>query len=424
MEEYKKTDIGLVPHDWKLYKLGELANFRRGSFPQPYGLDKWYDDENGFPFVQVYDVGDNLTLKDTTKRRISKEAAEKSVLAEKGTLLLTIQGSIGRMAIAHYDTYVDRTLLLFNSFKVPMDKKFFMYTVYRLFELEKQRAHGSTIKTITKAQLTNFKIPLPSFSEQQKIAGILDNVDEKLKIIEQLILETIEFKKGLTQKLFSMGIGHTKFKNSKLGQIPVSWDVMNLEDITLNIKDGTHGTHKEKSNGIPLLSAKDIRGGKIFIPDNCRKISKDEFRKIHKNFSLQNEDLLLTVVGSIGRVAVVENYDKNYTFQRSVGFIRFTGNHSPYFYKQYFQTQKFLNQLLIRSNASAQAGVYLGELCKIPVISIPYHEQEKIVKVLNLVDKKIESLNIKLVQIKDFKKGLMQQLLMGKIRVKKNPIEA
>jgi len=57
-------------------KLSELATFRRGSFPQPYGLDKWYDDINGFPFVQVFDVGNNMKLKDSTKRKISAAAGE------------------------------------------------------------------------------------------------------------------------------------------------------------------------------------------------------------------------------------------------------------------------------------------------------------------------------------------------------------
>ncbi len=89
-------------------KIGEVAKFRRGSFPQPYGLEKWYDDENGFPFVQVFDVDNNSKLKSVTKRKISSEAQEFSVFVEKGTIVLTLQGSIGRFAIPHYHAFVIR----------------------------------------------------------------------------------------------------------------------------------------------------------------------------------------------------------------------------------------------------------------------------------------------------------------------------
>ena len=56
--------------EWKEVSLIELADFRRGSFPQPYGLPEWYDNENGEPFIQVYDVGDNFNLKPTTKSKL------------------------------------------------------------------------------------------------------------------------------------------------------------------------------------------------------------------------------------------------------------------------------------------------------------------------------------------------------------------
>ncbi|MBU2062492.1 MAG: restriction endonuclease subunit S, partial [Bacteroidetes bacterium] len=101
-----KDDNGNDYEEWDNKTLGEVAKFRRGSFPQPYGLPKWYDDENGMPFIQVYDVGSNMLLKDKTKNRISKIGAEQSVFVEKGTIVITIQGSIGRIAKTQYDAYV------------------------------------------------------------------------------------------------------------------------------------------------------------------------------------------------------------------------------------------------------------------------------------------------------------------------------
>ena len=201
--EFKDTKIGRIPKDWNLKKLVEIASFRRGSFPQPYGLAKWYDDENGYPFIQVYDVGKQMKLKPTTKRKISDAAAEKSVFVAKGTLILTIQGSIGRVAITQYDAYIDRTLLIFQSFLLPTDKIYLSSQLEVLFNKERQKANGSTILTITKAQLSNFLIPLPPLPEQQKIANILSEVDAKIEKEQTQKAHLEALKKGLMQQLLT-----------------------------------------------------------------------------------------------------------------------------------------------------------------------------------------------------------------------------
>ena len=197
-----KDDNGNDFADWEEKALGEIAKFRRGSFPQPYGLEKWYDDENGSPFVQVFDVNDNWKLKEDTKRKISIEAQKFSVFAEKGTVVLTIQGSIGRIAITQYDTFVDRTLLIFESFKVTIDKYFFMYSVFLLFQIEKEKAPGGTIKTITKEVLSEFTIVLPCIEEQIKIAKFFFSIDDKINSVNQQLEKTQTYKKGLLQQMF------------------------------------------------------------------------------------------------------------------------------------------------------------------------------------------------------------------------------
>ena len=169
---------------WVKCTLGDLANFRRGSFPQPYGNDEWYDDIYGMPFVQVVDVDKNMQLVPTTKQRISKLAIPKSVFVSKGKIVVTLQGSIGRVAITQYDSYVDRTLLIFESYTNPVDEYFFAQVIQQLFEVEKERAPGGTIKTITKATLTNFQILLPKCEEQHKIGEFFKHLDNLITVNE------------------------------------------------------------------------------------------------------------------------------------------------------------------------------------------------------------------------------------------------
>ena len=85
-----KDDKGNDFPDWEEKRLDEISKFRRGSFPQPYGLPEWYDDINGIPFVQVYDVGENFKLKSQTKQKISSLAQPKSVFVPKESILITM----------------------------------------------------------------------------------------------------------------------------------------------------------------------------------------------------------------------------------------------------------------------------------------------------------------------------------------------
>jgi type I restriction enzyme, S subunit len=199
--EFKKTVVGEIPAGWEVLRLDNLATFRRGSFPQPYGSPEWYDDENGHPFVQVYDLGDDMRLKQKTKKRISDLAAEKSVFVPTGSIILTIQGSIGRVALTHYDVYLDRTLLVFRAFLHEVDPYFFMNAIYLLFQQEKRKAPGSTIKTITKEKLKAFNLSLPPLAEQQEIAAILSSVDKRIANCEERAKQLQRVKVALLQGL-------------------------------------------------------------------------------------------------------------------------------------------------------------------------------------------------------------------------------
>ena len=164
--------------NWEWKTLGEIAKYRRGSFPQPYGKQEWYNGEGAMPFVQVADVEeDSMLLKPATKQYISRLAMPMSVFVPEGTVIVSLQGSIGKVAITQYDSYVDRTLGIFESFKIDISKRYFAYQLKRIFAIKKEKARGGTIKTITKEEFTDFEIPIPSLQEQARIVAILDKFE-------------------------------------------------------------------------------------------------------------------------------------------------------------------------------------------------------------------------------------------------------
>ncbi|WP_433587422.1 restriction endonuclease subunit S [Providencia alcalifaciens] len=189
--------------EWEEVKLDDLALYRRGSFPQPYGNPEWVDEVNGYPFIQVFDIDKNMKLKKATKTKISDAAIDKSVFIEAGTVIVSLQGSIGRVAITQYDAYVDRTVLLFQSFKRKMDTIYFAYAIQELFEIEKEKAPGGTIKTITKQVLSNFTIKVPTHYEQQKIASVLTAADKEIELLQAKLAHLKDEKKALMQQLLT-----------------------------------------------------------------------------------------------------------------------------------------------------------------------------------------------------------------------------
>ncbi|MBP3783575.1 MAG: restriction endonuclease subunit S [Butyrivibrio sp.] len=167
---------------WEQRKLSECAGFRRGSFPQPYGNKEWYDGEEAMPFVQVADVADDMKLVDDTKQKISKLAQPMSVFADKGSVLVTLQGSIGRVAITQYGAFVDRTVLIFDRYNQDIDKTFWAYIIKEKFIDEARKAPGGTIKTITKEALSDFDLMLPCFDEQKKLGAFLVSIDNLITL--------------------------------------------------------------------------------------------------------------------------------------------------------------------------------------------------------------------------------------------------
>jgi restriction endonuclease S subunit len=198
----------------------------------------------------------------------------------------------------------------------------------------------------------------------------------------------------------------------KLENRNTGWVVEKLGLILELLKDGTHGSHERLESGIPMLSAKDItKDGRISLDNNPSLVSEEDYRSIHGSYVIQYGDILLTVVGTLGRCAVCIVEDK-FTIQRSVAVLRVNNKKIDALYLSYvIASGWFQNQLQLRSNATAQAGVYLGELANIEV-TYPSNivQQQKIAKILSTVDKLIEKTQTLIDKYTAIKQGMMADL--------------
>ena len=171
----------------------------------------------------------------------------------------------------------------------------------------------------------------------------------------------------------------------------LEFNLISSENYCTYITDGTHGTHSNQETGKYLLSAKDILDGNVHIKDNSRIISEDDFNKIHKNYKLENYDVLLTVAGTIGRTAIIKNYQNNYTFQRSVAIFK-TNDKIKSLWLYYYLNSPIGKQIIKSlSKGTTQLILPLKDLrsLKIPVPK-NISDQKKILSILTDIDKKIE----------------------------------
>lgn len=202
------------------------------------------------PFVQVVDVSSNLRLNESTKQRISQQAQPMSVFVPAHSIVVTLQGSIGRVAITQYDAYVDRTLLIFERFLHPTDKVFFAYVLQKKFSEEKDKAPGGTIKTITKEALSSFEVLTPIISEQHEIGSFLKNLDNLIAATQHKIDALEQAKKALLQRLFDQSWrfkGYSDpWEKRKLG------DILNYEQPTPYI---VRSENYQNSFPTPVLTA-------------------------------------------------------------------------------------------------------------------------------------------------------------------------
>ena len=303
--------------DWEQRKLSDCAEFRRGSFPQPYGNKDWYDGKGAMPFVQVADVSSDMKLVNDTKQKISKLAQPMSVFAEKGSVLVTLQGSIGRVAITQYGAFVDRTVLIFDKYKDDIDKKFWAYIIKEKFEYEAKKAPGGTIKTITKEVLANFDLMLPCYAEQSILADYLIKLDHLITLHQCKCDETKELKKFMLQKMFPKN--GEKNPEIRFEGFTDDWEQRKLGDVLICLQNNTF-SRADLSNETGV--AKNVHYGDVLVKfGEVLDVSKEQLPMIsdervlikYKASFLQNGDVIVadtaedSTVGKCSEIAGLNN---------------------------------------------------------------------------------------------------------------------
>ena len=414
-EGYKQTEVGIIPEDWiivNLEDLGSTYNGLSGKTKSDFG--------SGKPFITYMNVFSNAQINKNMLDYVNINKNESQNKVEYGDIFFTVSSEtleeVGMSSVLlaqmEEDTYLNSFCFGFrlNNF----NSLFPMYASYLLREFNTRKrikffAAGTTRINISKVKLLKLKLPLPPIEEQKKIAEILSSVDQKIAFVESQIEETKLLKKGLMQKLLTQGIGHTEFKDSELGRIPAEWEILKFKEIT-KVRQGLQ---------IPISKRKKEKC------ENCYQYITIQFIKNNKDIEYienpQNsvicteKDILMTRTGNTG--IVVTNV--NGVFHNNFFLIDFDRTKiSKEYLVYYLNSYSIQKEILLKAGATTIPDLNHGDFYSIKFIRPPLEEQKQIAEILSTADEKLENLKAKKESFEKLKKGLMQKLLTGEVRVK------
>lgn len=421
-EGYKDSVFGKIPITWNSLKLVDVL-----SKSPEYGANasaKEFD-SNSFRYIRITDILENGKLTENNFVGISIKEGESYKLIQDDILIARTGNTVGKSYL--YDIKDGECsfagyLIRFKINKTISTPKYIIqYLHSELFwNWVKSIVRTGAQPNINSKEYQSLPIPLPPLPEQQKIAEILSTVDAKIEVIDQQITETQELKKGLMQRLLTKGIGHTEFKDSPLGEIPKSWEVVRFGDtLTQSPEYGANASAKEyDSVCYRYIRITDILENGRLTTSNYVGISIQE----GKQYELTENDILIARTGNtVGKSYLYQNEDGLCSFAGYL--IRFRCDEkrlNPKFIFQFLHSDVFWNWVksIVRTGAQPNINSKEYQSMQIPLPNI--FEQQKIVEILSSVDAKLEVLSEKKTHYQELKQGLMQQLLTGKVRVSVN----
>jgi len=430
-----------LPSSWALKTLSEVADIVSGGTPSRDVADFWSPAEVEWVTPTDITKGKSRVLY-SSKEKISTNGLNSSStkLLPINTVLMTSRATLGEMKVSGVECCTNQG---FKSLipKPDTDVWFLYYQMMRKKPDYEALGIGSTFLEVNKKDTDSFEIEFPPFAQQRKIAKILSTVDDLIENTQALIDKYTAIKQGMMADLFTRGIdlapgpdgtpvsnknyGQLRpsvedapelYKETELGWVPREWAVQPLGDYLSMITYGFTNPMPETEDGPWMVTAANVIGGTIDYK-KTRKTSLDAFdRLLTQKSKPKFGDILLTKDGTLGRLAIVDN--EYLCINQSVALLRCNDKEKPEFIKLMLETETYYQKMLDDAGGSAIKHIYITIVDKM-LIGMPTDEGEQVAifTKANGINTKIEIEKETLSKYSLMKKGLMQDLLTGKVKV-------
>lgn len=324
--------------------------------------------------------------------------------------VLTAGDGVGTGKVFHYingkfDAH--QRVYVMSQFKDVLGKYFYYWFSKNFFAEVAKYTAKSSVDSVRRQMIAGMVLPLPSAEEQQKIVGILSDIDTLITNLQKLIQKKKDIRQGTMQRVLT--------GKNRLQGFCSEWKDTTLGKIC-DIKDGTHQTPHYVECGIPFYSVEAVTNDDFL---HVKYISLEEHERLTSSYKIENGDVLMTRIGSIGKGKYVD-WNPNASFYVSLALLKFRGNKPlANFIALLTGTEEFRKEAELHSLQFAiPMKINLGQISDIRV-RIPTDESEikAIITVLNDMGREIKRLEQKLNKYKQLKQGMMEELLTGKVRL-------
>jgi len=336
----------------------------------------------GIPFLTVKDVSDG-GLDFTNCSFISEEdfhtAKRGHSAPQKGDVLFSKDGTVGKVHVVRTDVSfaVLSSLAILRPRSDKVDPNYLGHVLRSPSVLNDalKRKTGSAIRRIILSDLKRVRFPLPSFQEQKRISDILDRA-EALRTKRRAALKR---SRELAGAIFLEMFGEPLLN-------PRGFEVSTIGQMSDKVTDGEHVTPKRTTQGIKLLSARNIRDGFIDFT-KVDYISSEEHDRIRRRCDPSHGDVLISCSGTIGRVSSVQNTEP-FSLVRSVALLRPRKSDVHFKFLEYYLRSNAIQSLMMRrANASGQANLFQGQIRDLPIYLPSFASQARFSRVVANVDR-------------------------------------
>ncbi|HOP47114.1 MAG TPA: restriction endonuclease subunit S [Desulfobacteraceae bacterium] len=408
---YKKTKVGWIPEEWDIEPLNKVATVQTGLAKGKKNIK----DSVSLPYLRVANVQDGFLHLENIKKINVEKTKLKRYLLQKGDVLFTEGGDfdkLGRGTI--WNGEINQCLHQNHIFAVrcnrPRIQPYFLSIIAagplgrRYFLLSSKQS--TNLASINTRQLKSFPLPLPPLSEQKKIAEILSTWDKAIDQTRKLIIAKTRMKKALMQQLIP-------YYGCKIKEQKSKWTLKKLGELIQPVSRPTPKPDK------PYLSIGIRSHGKGTFQ---KMINEPEQIMMDTLYRIKEDDLVVNITFAWeGAIAIANEQDSDglvshrfpiYRIKRSVADLEYV--------KNLIHTKRFIWDLGLISPGGAGRNRVMNksDFLKIQVFVPPLENQKYIGQILSKAEKDINVSKAFLYSLEKQKRGLMQKLLTGEIRVK------
>jgi len=375
-------------------KLGDICTIVSGSTPKSNVPEYW---DGNIKWITPAELTEDSYFINDSARHITELGVAKTGLKPfpKGTVILSSRAPIGKTAIAGCEMYCNQGFKnLICSDKINPRYLYWFLTCNT--EYLNSLGRGATFKEISKEIVANIEIPLPSVEQQISIAEKFEKLSELIALRKEQLAKLEQLVKSRFIELF----GDTILN-------PFGWEKDSLGTVC-DVRDGTHDSPTYYEIGYPLVTSKNVTGGKIDLTD-CSFICEEDFNKINERSKVDIGDIIMPMIGTVGKPVIVD-MEPNFAI-KNVALIKFKADSRVLniYIRALLQSDYFDDVVLSKVRGGTQKFISLGDIRKLEILVPPMELQNQFAAFVKQTDKSKMAIQQSLDKLELLKKSLMQE---------------